>query len=87
MRSLIISTPRDIIRVIKSRGMRWAGHVGRMGKKRNTCKGLVAKTEGRRPLTRPKHRWDIKMDLKEIGWERCGLDSSGSGESPVSSTC
>jgi hypothetical protein len=58
------------IRIIKSRGMRWAGHVARMGKKRNMYKLLVGKPEGKRPLGRPRRRWidNIKMDLLEIGF-------------------
>jgi hypothetical protein len=58
-----------IIRIIKSRRMRWAGHVARMGEKRNVYRLLVGKPEGKRQLGRPKHRWtdNIKMDLLEIG--------------------
>jgi hypothetical protein len=53
--------------MIKSRKMKWAGHVARMGKKRNA---LVGKSEGKRPLGTPRRRWvdNIKMDLREIGW-------------------
>jgi hypothetical protein len=49
--------------------MRWAGHVERMGEKRNVCRLLVGKPEGKRPLGRPRRRWmdKIKMDLLEIG--------------------
>jgi hypothetical protein len=59
----------SIIRIIKSRRMRWAGHVVRMGEKRNVYRLLVEKPEGKRPLGRPRHRWidNIKMDLLEIG--------------------
>jgi len=51
--------------------MRWAGHVARMGKRRGVCSVLVGKPEGKRPLGRPRHRWEdyIKMDLQEVG---CG---------------
>jgi hypothetical protein len=58
----------NIIRIIKSRRMRWAGHVARMGEKRNVYRLLVGKSEGKRPLGRPRHRWtdNIKMDLLEI---------------------
>jgi hypothetical protein len=61
----------SIIRMIKSRRMRWAGHVARMGEKRNAYKILVGNPEGKRPLGRPKRRWvdNIKMDLREIGWD------------------
>jgi hypothetical protein len=52
--------------MIKSRRMKWAGHVTRMGEKRNTCKVLVGKPEGKRPLERPRRMWvdNIKMDLR-----------------------
>jgi hypothetical protein len=55
--------------MIKSRVMRWAEHVARIGEKRNAYRLLVRKPEGKRLLGRPKHRWvdNIKMDLKEIG--------------------
>jgi hypothetical protein len=60
----------SIIRMIKSRRMRWGGHIARVGKKRNACRVLVGKPEGKRPLRRPRCRWEdnIKMDLREIGW-------------------
>jgi hypothetical protein len=59
----------SIIRIIKSRRMRWAGHVARMGEKRNSYRILVGKPEGKRPLGRPRRRWEdnIRMDLREIG--------------------
>jgi hypothetical protein len=62
----LYSSPNKI-RTIKSRRMRWAGHVARMGEKRNAYRILVGKPEGRRPLGRPRRRWvdNIKMDLKE----------------------
>jgi hypothetical protein len=47
----------SIIRIIKSRSMRWAGHVARMGEKRNAYRLLMGKPEGKRPLGRPRHRW------------------------------
>jgi hypothetical protein len=49
----------------------WAGHVARMGAKRNTYRILVGKPEGKRPLGRPRRRWvdNIKMDHREIGWD------------------
>jgi hypothetical protein len=57
------------IRIIKSRRMRWAGHVARMGENRNVYRLLVGKPEGKAPLGRPRRRWmdNIKMDLLEIG--------------------
>jgi hypothetical protein len=70
----------NIIRVIKSRRMRWAGHVARMGERRSAYRLLVGKPEGRRPLGRPKRTWvdNIKMDLREMGCY--GLDIFGSGQ-------
>jgi hypothetical protein len=58
----------SIIRIIKSRRMKWAEHVARMGEKRNVYRLLVEKPEGKRPLGRPRRRWmdNIKMDLLEI---------------------
>jgi hypothetical protein len=55
--------------VIKSRRMRWAGHVARMGKRRGVYRILVGKSEGKIPLGRPRRRWEdnIKMDLQEVG--------------------
>jgi hypothetical protein len=60
----------SIIRIIKSRRMRWAGHVGGMGEKRNACRLLVGKPEGKRPLGRPSRRWldNTRMELGEVGW-------------------
>jgi hypothetical protein len=59
---------QSIIRIIKSRRMRWAGHVARMGEKKNAYRILVGKPEGKRPVGRPRRRWvdNIKMDLREI---------------------
>jgi len=64
-----------IVRVIKWRRMRWAGHVTRLGESRGVCRVLVGKPEGKRPLGRPRHRWEdnSKMDLQEAGCE--GMDS------------
>jgi hypothetical protein len=61
----------SIFRVIKSRRMRWAGRITLMGERRGLHRVLVGKHEGKRPLGRPRHRWDanIKMDLQELG---CG---------------
>jgi len=66
----LYSSP-NIVRVIKSRGMRWAGHVARMAKERGVYKVLLGKPEGKRPLGRPRRRWvdNIRIDLQEVG---CG---------------
>ena len=75
----------NILRVIKWRRMRWAGHVARMGEERGLYRVLVGKPEGRRPLGRPRRRWanNIRMDLQEVvgciwtglGWPR--IETSG----------
>jgi hypothetical protein len=59
----------SIIKIIKSRRMRWTGHVAGMGEKRNACRLLVGNPEGKRPLGRPRRRWvdNIRMDLGEVG--------------------
>jgi hypothetical protein len=64
----LYSSP-NIVRVIKSRRMSWAGHVARMGEGRGVYRDLVESPKGKRPLGRPRRRWDdnIKMDLREIG--------------------
>jgi len=61
----------NIVWVIKSRRMGWPGHVARTGEERGVYRVLVGKSEGRRPLGRPRHRWvdNIRMDLQEVG---CG---------------
>jgi hypothetical protein len=58
----------NIVRVVKSRRMRWAGHVARMGEGRGVYRVLVGRPEGKRPLGRPRCRWEdnIKMELTEI---------------------
>jgi hypothetical protein len=63
----------NIVRVIKSRRMRWVGHVARMGEGRVVYRVLVGKPEGKRSLGRPRHRWEdnIRMDLQEVG---CGCE-------------
>jgi hypothetical protein len=59
----------NIMRVIKSRRLRWAGHVARLGEGRVVYRVLVGKPEGKRPLGRPRHRWEdnVRMDLQEVG--------------------
>ena len=66
----LYSSP-NIVRVNKSRRMRWAGHVARMGEERGAYRMLVGKPEGKRPLGRPRRRWvdNIRTDLQEVG---CG---------------
>jgi len=66
----LYSSP-NIVQVIKLRRMRWVGHVAHMVEDRDVYRVLVGKPEGRRPLGRPRHRWEdnIKMDLQEVG---CG---------------
>ncbi|KAJ4446816.1 hypothetical protein ANN_13514, partial [Periplaneta americana] len=61
----------DIIGNIKSRRLRWTGHVARMGESRNAYRVLVGRPEGKRPLGRPRRRWEdnIKMDLREVGYD------------------
>jgi hypothetical protein len=63
----LYSSP-NIVRMIKSRRMRWAGHVARMGEGRGVYRVLVGRPEGKRPLERSRRRWEdnIKMDLREI---------------------
>ena len=64
----LYSSP-NIIGNLKSRRLRWAGHVARMEQFRNAYRVSVGKPEGKRPLGRPRSRWDdnIKMDLREVG--------------------
>jgi hypothetical protein len=59
----------NTLRVIKSRKIRWEEHIARMGEKRGVFRVLVGKPDGKRPLGRPRRRWDdnIKMDLQEVG--------------------
>jgi len=69
----LYSSP-SFVRVIKSRRMRWAVHVGRMGDSRGACRVLMEKHEGKRPLGRTRRRWEdnSKMDLKKL--RCCGMD-------------
>ena len=61
----------SIVRVIKSRRMRWAGHVAHMDEERGVYRVLVGKPEGKKPPGRPRHRWvdNIRMDLQKVGCE------------------
>jgi len=79
----LYSSP-NIVRVIKSRRMRWAGHVARMGEERGVYRVLVGKPEGKRPLGRPRRRCvhNIRMDLQEVScgymdWIRLAQDRDG----------
>ena len=72
------------MRVVKSRRMRWAGHVARMGEDSGVHRVLVGKPEGKRPLRRPRRRWEdnIKMDLQEVrggrgNWMELAQDRDG----------
>ena len=74
----------NIVRVVKSRRMRWPGHVARMGEDRGVHRMLVGKPEGKRPLGRPRRRWEdnIKMDLQEVeggraDWMELAQDRDG----------
>ena len=73
----VLYSSSSIVRVIKSRRMRWAGHVARMGEERGVYRVLVGKPEGKRPLARPRRRWvdNIRMDLQEV--ERGYMDWIG----------
>jgi hypothetical protein len=64
-----LNSSPNIVRVIKSRKMRWAGHVAHMGEGRGVYRVLVGRPEGKRPLGRPRRRWDdnIKTVLREVG--------------------
>ena len=81
----LYSSP-NIIRVKKSRRMRWTGHVARMGERRGVYRVLVGNPEGKRTLWRPRRRWEyyIKMDLQEMGcegmeWIELAQDRTGGG--------
>ena len=65
---------------MKSRRMRWTGHITRMGERKWTYKILTGRPEGRRPRGKQRRKWEdnIKMDLQELGWGGHGLDWSGS---------
>jgi hypothetical protein len=80
--NILYSSP-NIIRQIKSRRMRWAGHVAHMGEERKLNKILMGKPEEKRPLGRPRSRWEdgIRMDLREVGWGWgiYGVDLIGAG--------
>ena len=67
------------MQVIKSRGMRWAGHVARMGERRGVYRVWVGKPEGKRPLGRPRRRWEDNNGSLGSGMWGYGLDRAGTG--------
>jgi hypothetical protein len=78
--NVLYSSP-NIVWVIKSRSMRFAGHVARMGERRGVYRVSVGKPEGKSPLGRPRHTWEynIKLDLQAVGCWMHGLDRVVSG--------
>ena len=83
---LFLYSSLNIVRVIKSRRMRWPGHVARMGEERGVYRVLLGKPEGKRPLRRRRRRWvdNIRMDLQEVGcgymdWIGQAQDRDGGG--------
>jgi hypothetical protein len=84
----LYSSP-NIVRVIKSRRLRWAGHVALMREGRGVYRLLVGSTEGKRPLVRPRSRWEdnIKLYIRETGINGGELDSAGSGLGQVAGFC
>jgi hypothetical protein len=74
---------QNIVNVIKSRRMRWAGHVARMEEGRGIYRVLVGRPEGKRPLGRPRRRWEDNINRDQWG----ELDSAGSGKGPVVGFC
>jgi len=77
---MVVDSSPNIIRMIKSRRMRWVRHVACMGERMGADRVLVGKPDGKRPLGRPRRRWEdnIKMNLQQVVWGH-GLDRSGSG--------
>jgi hypothetical protein len=71
----------NVVRVMKLRRMRWAGHLARMGERRGVYRVLVRKYEGKRTLGKPRGRWkdNIKLYFKEVGLAEQDLHCSGSG--------
>jgi hypothetical protein len=84
----LYSSP-NINRVIKSRRLRWAEHVARMGERRVAYRALVWKPEGRRPFGKPRRRWEdnIKMDLREVGWGGMDWINLAQDRGQVASSC
>ena len=67
----------NIVQVVKSRRMRWAGHVVRMGEGRGVHRVLVGKPEGKRPLGRPRRRWEDNIERVETGWSWLRIGRGG----------
>jgi hypothetical protein len=88
MRSFITYFSPNIIRMFKSKSIQWAGNIARIGQKMHTYRVLLGKAEGKIPLGKQRRRWEdnIKMDVGEVGWG-CGLNSSGSRQGLVASSC
>ena len=83
----LYSTP-NIIRVIKSRRIRWARHVARMGERRVVYMVLMGIPEGKRPFGRPMRRWEHAIKLNIQNWDgRYAVDLSGSGQGQVAGAC
>jgi hypothetical protein len=84
----LYSSP-NMVQVIKSRRMSCVGHVARMGEGRGVYRVLVGNPEGKRPMGRPRNRWDdnIKLDLQEVGCGGYELYVAGSGQRQVTGTC
>jgi hypothetical protein len=80
---VLYSSP-NIIRVIKSRTLRWAGHVALVGERKGAYRALVGKPEGRRPLERSRHRWEDNIKMVEWGHR---VDGCGSGQGQVAGSC
>jgi hypothetical protein len=84
----LYSSP-NIVRVIKSRRMKWVGHVARMGEGRGVYRVLVGRPEGKRPLGRPRSRWEdnIKMNLREIRIDGANWIQLAQDKGPVAGFC
>jgi hypothetical protein len=84
----LYSSP-NVVRVIKLRRMKWVGHVARMDEGRGVYRVLVERPEGKRPLCRPRRRWEdnIKMDLRETGIHEVNWIGLAQDKSPVAGFC
>jgi hypothetical protein len=82
-----VYSPLNIVRVIKSRRIRWAGHVAHMEERRGVYRVLVGRPERKRPVGRPRCKDNIKMDLTGRGIDGGELDSAALGQGPVAGFC